>query len=281
MSTAELTMTQDQIMNLPLDQLHADEGFNSRGVIDPFEIRELIESIAEMGLLEPIGVYPYNEDEYKRYNKKYKIIFGFCRYAAHKALKKETITCVVKPWMAEINARVLNIIENIRRKDLNILQEAKSLENFKNAGWTMDMVASKLKVSRSWVQNRYAVLSFPTDIQEECAKGTLNQIQIKEIYSLPIDDQYEAVRTIKDQRMKGEKNIKVKRSVRQNVKVTRSRGGIVKMKDLLYDTLGPSLATRFGAWMVGEISSMEFFIDVKKEAEAKGKHFVIPHEEFL
>jgi len=281
MSTAELTIVQDQIKDIPLNQLHADEGFNSRGAIDPFSIRELIESIAEIGLLEPIGVYPYDESERKKYGKAYKIIFGFCRYAAHQALKKETIVCVVKPWMDETNARVLNIIENLKRNDLNILQEAKSLENFRNAGWTMEMVASKLKVSRSWVQNRYAVLSFPKDIQEECAKGTLNQIQIKEIYSLPVDDQYEAVRTIKDQRMKGEKNIKVKRPVTNNVKVKRSSAGIAKMGDLIYDLLGPSFATRCLAWTRGDISSVELFIDIKKQAEAKGKHFAIPHEEFL
>jgi ParB/RepB/Spo0J family partition protein len=154
MSTAELTMTQDQIMDIPLNQLHADEEFNSRGPIDPFEIRELIESIASKGLLQPIAVYPYNDNERKKYNKKYKIILGYCRYAAHQALKKEVITCIVKPWMDVTTARVLNLTENIRRKDLNILQEAKSLENFKNAGWTMEMVAKQLNVSRSWVQNR-------------------------------------------------------------------------------------------------------------------------------
>jgi hypothetical protein len=66
-----------------------------------------------------------------------------------------------------------------------------------------------------------------------------------------------------------------------NVKVSRSKGGMNKMGNLIYETLGPSFATRCLAWARGEISSVELFVDIKKQAEAKGKHFAIPHEEFL
>lgn len=275
------TATIEQIEHIELNRLHADEEFNSRGKIDPYDIVPLIKSIDNNGLLQPISVYPYNEIEREKYKKDYKIILGYCRYMAFQSLKKESIPCIVKPWMDEAKARILNITENLKRKDLNILQEAKSIEKLKHAGWTMNMVAKSLDVSMSWVQNRFAVLSFPADIQEECAKGTLNQVQIKEIYSLPLDKQYEAVRAIKDQRAKGEKNIKVKKAVSASIKVARSKGGINKMLDLIYDELGPSFTTRALSWAAGNISSLELFRDIKQEMEDVGKTFNIPQEEFL
>jgi ParB family chromosome partitioning protein len=272
---------QKKIEYLPLIDLHADHEFNSRGPISSIDIVDLIKSIADNGLLQPISVYPYNDTEKVKYGKKYKIVLGYCRFQACMTLKYETIPCVIQPWMPEDRARVLNLTENIKRKDLNILQEANSIAKLKMCGWTQQMVADSLGVSQSWVQNRFAVLSFPADIQRECAIGTLNQIQIKEIYSLPLKEQYEAVRAIKDARLKGERNIKVKKPVKANIKVVRSRGGINKMLDLIYDELGPSFATRCLAWSAGNISSLDLFTDIKNQKLARGEGFLIPEDEFL
>jgi ParB/RepB/Spo0J family partition protein len=281
MSIAELINIKEQVEDIKLDRLHADEEFNSRGKIIPLDVVSLAKSISENSLLQPISVYPYNEEERKKYGKDYKIILGYRRYAAHEILNKETIACIIKPWMEESKARILNITENLKREDLNILQEAKSIEKLKYAGWTQEMVAKALDVSIGWVQIRFNVLSFPKDIQEECAKGTLNQMQIKQIYSLPLEKQYEAVRAIKDQRFKGEKNIKVKRAISANTKVVRTKGGINKMADFIYELLGPSLATRVAKWAAGEIATMDVMTDIRKEAEKEGKFFSIPQEEFL
>jgi ParB/RepB/Spo0J family partition protein len=270
----------EQLQDIELDRLHADEEFNSRGHIMPLDIVNLVNSIRDKGLLQPISVYPYNNNEREKYGKEFKIILGYCRYAAFKILNHPTIPCVVRPWMPEDEARVLNIQENIKRKDLNILQEAKSIEKFKIAGWTQQMVCDALGVSMEWVRNRFVVLSFPEDIQKECANGTLNQIQIKDLYSLPLEEQYKAVRAIKDQRIKGEKNIKVKKPLAANSKKGRNPASMNKMLDFLMDTVGPSFATRVLAWSTGNISTLDLMTDVKSQMVIKGKHFTIPQDDF-
>jgi ParB family chromosome partitioning protein len=270
----------DQISYIEPERLHADEEFNSRGRIDPIDIVDLVNSIRQSGLLQPIVVYPYNDKEKLKHGKEFKIILGFRRFMACQSLGMKTIKCIVRAWMDENQARVLNLIENIRRENLNIVQEAQTLQKFKIAGWTRAMVAEKLGMSPAWVQNRFNVLSFPEDIQKECANGTLNQIHIKEIYSLPLEKQYEAVRKIKDQRLKGEKHIRVAKPVTTNSKKARTPASVRKMQDFIYDELGPSFATRCLAWTRGDISSLDLFTDIKKQKEARGENFILPEEDF-
>ncbi len=273
-------ITTDKIENIELNKLHADSEFNSRGEIKPLDIVELTNSVKEHGLLQPISVYPYNEEEREKYHKDYKIILGYCRYTACIILNFKTIPCVVKPWMTETKARILNLAENIKRKDLNILQEAKSIEKLKFAGYTMNMVSKELGVSMAWVQNRFCVLSFPEDIQKECAIGTVNQIHIKDLYSLPLEKQYEEVRRINDQRLRGEKHIKVKKPIAANSKKGRTPASMNKMLDFLMDELGPSFGTRTLAWASGNISTLDLFTDVKAQLVIKGKPFIFPTDDF-
>lgn len=75
---------------------------------------ELVESIRQVGLLEPIVVCPTDEDN------QYEIITGQRRFLAHKALERETIwAAVLDERVNEITAKILSVTENVVRKDLN------------------------------------------------------------------------------------------------------------------------------------------------------------------
>ena len=78
------------------------------------DIDELADSIAQVGLLEPIVVSPTeNEGQYE-------IITGQRRFLAHKELNKETIwAAVLDEHVDEIMAKVLSITENLVRRDLH------------------------------------------------------------------------------------------------------------------------------------------------------------------
>ena len=78
------------------------------------EVDELADSIAQVGLLEPIVVCP-TEDE-----GKYEIITGQRRFLAHQELKKEAIwAAVLDERVDEITAKVLSVTENLVRRDLH------------------------------------------------------------------------------------------------------------------------------------------------------------------
>ena len=78
------------------------------------DIDELADSIAQVGLLEPIVVSP-TEDE-----GKYEIITGQRRFLAHQELNKPTIwAAVLDKRVDEITAKVLSVTENLVRRDLH------------------------------------------------------------------------------------------------------------------------------------------------------------------
>ncbi len=78
------------------------------------EIDEIADSIAKVGLLEPILVAPLESGE------KYEIILGQRRFLAHQRLGKKTIKAgILDDRVEEIQAKVLSVTENLVRRNLN------------------------------------------------------------------------------------------------------------------------------------------------------------------
>jgi ParB-like chromosome segregation protein Spo0J len=181
----------------------------------------------------------------------------------------DTLPCMVKRGLSETQARILNLGENLKRENLNILQEARAIEHLRLAGIPRDHVAQELGMSSGWVQTRYYLLALPEDIQQQAAAGLINQAQIKQLYSLRDnkEKQYEAVRAIKEARAKGEKlgSVGARQKQKTDVKKERKRQEMFDMIDILAKTkLGYGIHTRVLAWGAGQISSEEFFTDVRQ-----------------
>lgn len=265
-----------EITELPLEDLWADIDFNSRGKVAPIDVVDIVESIRKIGLQVPIVVQKF---ELPRDGHNYRIISGYRRFAAFKVLGYPTIPCVVKENLSETDALIANLEENLKRADLNLLQEAKAVERLRAVGLGRDQIAERLGVSAGWVQIRLCVLSFPKDIQEECAKGTVNQTQVKQLYSLPREKQYEAIRKIKDKKLRGEKGVIINKPINKESKRARTKSEIEAMGERIWDTLGSSFTTRALAWAAGNISSLDLYREIYATARERGKVFQIPEEE--
>jgi ParB/RepB/Spo0J family partition protein len=259
----------------------SDEGFNCRGHIPPSDVVDLARDITENGLQNPILVQPWAEVR----GKDYRIVSGHRRFAAYLLNKAETIPCIVKTGLTETQALILNLGENTNRKQLNIVQEAKALERLRNAGLGQTDIAGALKVPRPWVQTRMYVLDFPPDIQDEIAAGVIVQAQIHQIHSLPEAEWYDAVRHIKDARIKANgKKIRVKVPKKPKpediIKATpRDTDQIEAMLDHMMEQGEVGLHTRCLAWAAGNISTLELLQDFQQYADVElGKTYRIPVE---
>jgi ParB/RepB/Spo0J family partition protein len=217
----------------------------------------------------------------------FRIVAGHRRYAAFKVSKHAafkygstpTIPCMVKVGLSEIQARLLNLGENLKREQLDITQEAKAIKHLKDLGLNRRQTSEALGKSMSWVQVRYNLLDLPEEIQNEASAGLLNQYQIKEIYGLKNkDQQFDAVKKIKDARLRGEKGISVSKSVTADPfrKRRQPKNVVQEMIDHMGDTIGYGLHTRFGAWANGEISTADLYFDIRAYAETKGIEYNIP-----
>ncbi len=270
------------VTEISLDRIYSDPIFNCRGQIVPLDVLDLVKDIEKNGLQSPIAVQPVCDvTDLPGEDYDFRIVAGHRRFAAFKILKKDTIPVMIKVGLTEVQAKLINLGENLKRQDLNIVQEANAIEHLRKLGLNRRQVGEELGVSTTWVQVRYNLLDLPKPIQDEVAAGMINQYQVKEIYSLDSrEQQFEAVKQIKDAKLRGEKGISVGKKPKDNpYKKRRQPVNIVRdMMTHLGETVGHGLYTRTLAWANGDINTAELYMDIRREAESKGVDYKIPIE---
>lgn len=273
-------ITEYTVRDIKMSKIFSDGDFNCRGSILPMDIIDLVRDIEKCGLQFPIAVQPANDVNHPLPEGfDFRIIAGHRRFEAFRLLKKEEIPVMIKVGLDEVQARLLNLGENLKRKALNLLQEAKAIKKLRDLGLNRRQVSVELGVSTSWVQVRFNLLDLPVEIQEEAAAGILNQYQVKQLFGLSTkEEQFDAIKKIKDARVRGERGISVGKSplVDPNKKKRHAKNTVQEMIDHLGKSIGFGLHTRTLAWANGEISSAELFVSIKDYADAHNIDYEIP-----
>ncbi len=126
------------------------------------ELQELVLSIKEQGIIEPVIVRAKGE--------KYEIIAGERRVKAAKLAGLKEVPCI-EVEVADDRALELSIVENIQRKDLNPFEEAFALKKLNMIfGYTQEEIAKKIGKSRSSVAETIKIASLPKKIIELAKK---------------------------------------------------------------------------------------------------------------
>ncbi|MCK9460594.1 MAG: ParB/RepB/Spo0J family partition protein [Proteobacteria bacterium] len=269
---------------VPMALVFADPEFNCRGKIAPIDVVDLAKDIEQNGLIQPVVVRPYKPGENGSYE--FKLIAGFRRHMAHVVIKKEMILVIIRDDITdESKERYYNLSENLKRANLNLVQEAKAIEKLVQLGLSRNEIAAHIGMSSGWCQVRKMILDLPEDIQKEVAAGVLSQPQIREVHSYwnhgnGRDQALNAVRIIKEGKEKGLKDITVNpNKILPNTKRLRNKRDILAMMDHIYNTIGLGLHSRALAWAGGEITDFEFFDSIKEEADKLGKNYTKPTEQ--
>ncbi len=136
-----------------------------RKVFEPEALAELIHSIKEFGVLQPIVVRPRQDD--------FELIMGERRFRAAKEAGLTAIPAVIRDTTDENMLRDA-LLENLHRADLNPLEEASAykqlLEDF---GITQEQLADRLGRSRPQITNTLRLLRLPMDVQQKLVAGVL------------------------------------------------------------------------------------------------------------
>jgi ParB/RepB/Spo0J family partition protein len=272
--------TKYKVVSVPMKEIFSDADFNCRGAIAPIDVLDLAKDVAERGLDQPIVLQPWDKPPYQ-----YRIVAGHRRHMAFRVNKAEFIPAYIRDDLDETAARLLNLRENVLRRELNILQEARGLSYFlaqKKGGrglFTEAELGDIFGQSRGWVQIRKDLLSLPPDIQAEAASGLLTANHIKQLVKMSNEDRYAAIRKIKDRKIRGE-STKLTATINRPGDVLRARrrepAEIAEMLDAIYDLFGPNLATRCLAWAAGNINTAALYQTLAEVAEDEGVKFKVP-----
>ena len=266
------------VQEVELDNILNDIDFNCRGRIMPMDVVDLAKDIEKNGLQFPIAVQPITDTEVET-TCSYRIVAGHRRFMACRVLKRTTIPVMIKSGLTELQARLVNLGENLKRKDLNILQEATAVARLRDLGLVQEAIAAELGMSRAWVQVRLYLLKLPEAIQMEASAGMLNQYQIRQLYELPTNgERFEAVKKIKQARLNGERSVDVGKKAKDDPfkKKRRTPAAIQDMMDHMGKTIGYGLYTRTLAWAAGNINSAELYYDIKRMADDLDIEYEVP-----
>lgn len=250
----------EEIVAIPMVKIVANENANCRDKIDAVKVVSLWKSIEREGLIQPVVV--------RKVGDKYQLICGFRRWKAHVVGNALTINCKVVVC-SDSEAEVMNISENLERENLNLLEEAHAIQKLKFQGWTQDRIAKRFNVTRVWVIGREKLLTLPEPIQQEAAAGFLKLGHIDAICKLTLEEQFSAVKEIKEKAMRGERTMvsALKPKTPNNVapRKPRTKNELSEMLTIAMQKLNAGIVTRTLAWANGDISTDDLLLDIEKE----------------
>ena len=148
---------QQSIQYLDTDQLQPNP-LQPRGAIGPETIMELVKSIRDHGILEPLVVAHTPAG--------YQIIAGERRWKAAKMAGLYKLPCIIRETTPQ-KMLELAIVENVQREDLNALERAKAFQRLIDEfDKSINDVASSVGKSSSYVSNTLKLLELPDALKD-------------------------------------------------------------------------------------------------------------------
>lgn len=147
------------------------------------ELQELVHSIREIGVLQPIVVRPISGA--KGTDPQYELIMGERRLRATKELGLTTIPAIVKDTPDDAMLRDA-LLENLHRAQLNPLEEASAYQQLlADFGITQEQLAQRIGRSRPQITNTIRLLRLPSPVQRRVAAGVLSAGHARAILAAP------------------------------------------------------------------------------------------------
>lgn len=141
--------------------------FNPRKHFDTEALNELVESILEHGLIEPIVVR-------ERTAGGYEIIAGERRWRACRMAGMENIPAIVRK-ADDSQARVLALVENLVRRDINPVEEAMGFQALRDMGLQVQEIAQKVNRAQSTISNSMRLLELDDSVLKSVSSGDITQ----------------------------------------------------------------------------------------------------------
>ena len=152
---------------VPVEKLRPGR-FQPRRVFDQTAIEDLVESVREKGILQPILVRTHPDDV-----DSYEIIAGERRWRAAQAASLHEVPVILRE-LSDREALEVALVENLQRQDLSPLEEAEGyhrlMEDFSH---TQEQLAKTVGKSRSHVANMMRLLNLPEPVKQMMDAGEI------------------------------------------------------------------------------------------------------------
>ena len=166
--------------NLPIFELETDfiqfNPLQPRGAISPESLAELVDSVREQGILEPLIVAETPAG--------YQLIAGERRLRAAKVVGLKKVPVVVKSTTPK-GILEMSIVENVQREDLNPIERALAYKRLIDEfGMATTEVAKRVGKSVPTVSNTIRLLSLPDAIKDALVAGVITEGHVRPLITL-------------------------------------------------------------------------------------------------
>ncbi len=247
--------------NIPVGQIHPNPQ-QPRDVFEPEAFQELVHSVKEFGVLQPIVVRPDGDN--------FQLIMGERRWRASKEAGLTDIPAIIRETTDENMLRDA-LLENLHRSDLNPLEEAAAykqlLEDF---GITQEQLADRLGRSRPQITNTLRLMRLPVVVQEKLVSGVLSSGHARALLS--IESEAQVIELAEKAIKKGlsvralEELISVTKGKKPKASVTSGTtgGALTELEERLAERLSTSVSIKLGKKRGQLVIDFANFADLKR-----------------
>jgi len=163
------------VTRLPLELIRPNPN-QPRRRFRPEALSELVESIREKGLLQPLLVRPKGEG--------YELVAGERRYRAALEAGLREVPVLIRD-LTDREALELALVENLQREDLSPVEEALGYRRLLEMGLTQEEVARRVGKARSTVANALRLLQLPEEALRALEEGRITPGHARALLMLP------------------------------------------------------------------------------------------------
>ena len=170
-----MNQAEKEIVQVSLDDIIPNR-FQPRLSFDEQGLNELAQSIKQHGIIQPLVL--------RKVGNKYEIIAGERRYKAAYIAGLSTVPAVIINLNDNESAEVA-IVENIQRRDLSPIEEAKSYKKLLDRGYlTQDQLATRMGKTQATVSNKLRLLNLDQEVQDALLNNKISERHARSLLRL-------------------------------------------------------------------------------------------------
>lgn len=174
---AQTESLQDGFLEVPIGKI-ATNPQQPRHDFAEEELQDLAASIKEHGIIQPLVVTKIAPEQYE-------LIAGERRLMAARMAGLEMIPVIIREEEGEREKLEIALIENIQRKDLNVVEEARAYKKLiEEFDLTQEEISARVGKSRSAIANKVRLLSLPIEIQRALIEGKISEGHARSILAI-------------------------------------------------------------------------------------------------